>query len=127
MTITVQVRDFLQAYTILETSIKENRNFSTRGKYLISRLYVSLFDEFKQSEEQRVSLIKKYGIEDKDGGTYSVPAEKIADFQKEYNIILGEELVLYVEPIPLTALDTDRDAGFSIQEFYLLGKFVESD
>jgi predicted ThiF/HesA family dinucleotide-utilizing enzyme len=73
--------------------------------YRLARIIKGLEKEIGLVEEQRVDLIKKYGVED-DNKNWKVPDENIAAFQTEYAELLKEEVELLAEPIKLSLLET---------------------
>lgn len=107
------------------------------AKYWINQLNDIVTAEVKTLDSQREELIKKYGTADeqggvslqmvikemdKDGKEVSKINPNFAEFNKEFNELLGQEKELSYHPIKLEALK-DVKSGNNYPTFF---KFVEA-
>lgn len=107
------------------------------AKYWINQLNDIITAEVKTLDTQREELIKKYGTADeqggvslqmvikemdKDGKEISKINPNFAEFNKEFNELLGQEKELSYHPIKLEALK-DVKSGNNYPTFF---KFVEA-
>jgi hypothetical protein len=83
----------------------------TNTAYTLGRNADSIYSHWKHIEEQRIELIKKYGLEAEDG-SISVLPENEDEFNKEYEKSLQKEFDVELREIEigkLKALDSDLD------------------
>lgn len=80
---------------------------------------VKAFDkELQGIEDGRVSLVKKYGVED-DTKNVRVPEDKMPSFIQEFNEFLSEEVEFEFEPI---SVDVIGDVNISAKDLMVLDK-----
>jgi hypothetical protein len=87
----------------LETSLGKmfNKDVNIKIAYRLGKLLKKLSEEMKALEENRVKLVKKYGVEDEKTKQISVPQDNAQDFHKEFNELMQVEIEVDFEPIPL--------------------------
>ena len=78
-----------------------NKEVNIKIAYRLGSLLKKLNEEMLLLEENRVKLIKKYGIEDEKTKQIQVAPGKTDDFYKEFNELLSLQIEIDFEPIPL--------------------------
>jgi hypothetical protein len=109
----LKTANVIQSAAILTAIINSDRPLPTKGKYRVTRMQKVLAKEAALLEEQRSNLVKKMGEEIFEGEGekrtskgWQVSLDKMPEFVKEWESILGSEIDVQVEPIPLSQLDT---------------------
>jgi hypothetical protein len=75
-----------------------------KAAYWIGRNAKILDAEFTSLNEQRVKLVKEYGVEDKKSNKWNIPAENRAKFDKLFEELLETEVDLNINQISLDML-----------------------
>lgn len=83
-----------------------------------------IVDAFKDLDNKRVELVKKYGVEDKEKHTIQVPKDKMEIFDKERNELYELPVKLEITPIPLELL-VSSGIEINLLELAAIEKFVE--
>lgn len=130
----LKVNDVFQATLTISQIIRENRPMPQKGKYRLARMHAKLLPEFTMISEQRDALIKAYDhhpeIYGPDGVSrpadeFSVPADKMQEFNAAWKEIGDQEIEVDVEPIPLDQLDLGSANGsVTASELVTLGELV---
>jgi hypothetical protein len=89
--------------------------------YSLKKLMEKLEREMRFFNEERDKLIMKYG-EQEDDGAYRIPAENVADFQREANELGDIDVEWDVPPIVLPLMD---GLELSYKELKTLEGFIE--
>ena len=89
--------------------------------YSLTKLMEKLEREMRFFNEERDKLIMKYG-EQEDDGTFRIPGDKVADFQREANELADIDVEWDVVPIVLPLLD---NLALSYNELKMLEGFIE--
>lgn len=126
-----RVFDVLPAITQI---INEDRPMPQKGKYRLARLYSKLLPEFEVIAKQRDALIRAYDspqMMSDNGvlvptGEFTVPFDKLAEFNLSWAEIAKEEIDVDIQPIPFAHLDLgdDRNGALSAAELIALGDLV---
>jgi len=103
-----------------------NKPIQFKLAYRLTKFANKLQSVFKDIEKQRVTLVEKYGVEDKEKKTFSVPKEKLEEFHKEFDLVLEKDISLDIEPIPQELLIS---AGIEISaaELASIEQFIEKE
>lgn len=72
--------------------------------FQIEKVLGRLIEESDIIEKARVALFKKYGIEDKEKKTTTIPPDKMEAAEKEFNELLEQEIKIEVWQIPISLL-----------------------
>lgn len=140
------LQQVLDVTVVVSTIIREQRPLPTKGKYRLARMHAKLLPEFNVATAQRDALIKAYDFhemvppapsaEDPLGQgmfvpseQFSVPPDKIEEFNAAWAPLAAETIEIDVEPIPLHQLDLGyaQDGGIHANEFIALGNLVIDD
>ena len=133
----LKVQHVFDATLVVAQIIRENRPMPPKASFRLARLHMKLLPEFTTIAARRDALIEAYDHhpmmwgpktkEDPLGETsvpspeFSVPLDKMDEFNAAWAEIAAEEIEVAVEPI---ALDCFGDAAISAQEFIALGDLV---
>lgn len=131
----LKVGHVFEAMYVLTKVINENRRLPQKGAYRIARLHAKLLPEFQTISGRRDALITSYSYKakttDADGveveaPQFSVPPDKVEEFQAAWNDLAAEDIEVDVEAVPLAQLDLgDAVAGcISAGEMITLGDLV---
>lgn len=125
------------AAPVLAAIINEKRPMPQKGKYRVARLHAKLLPEYNVIATQRDALITAYDyrapdvvdgviILDKPSATFSVPLDKVGEFNEAWKAIAETTITVEVEPIPLEHLTLADDTNGSIEahELATLGDLV---
>lgn len=145
MPMKLKVQHLMDATLVVTNIIRENRPLPQKGTYRLARLHSKLDREFQIINERRNEMIKAYdhqpmvsnpayveGEHDpqlamiKSDG-WSVPDDKLAEFQAAWKEIGDQEIEVDVEPVPLEQLcfaNPDVEASITANEFITLGSLV---
>lgn len=137
------VQHVFDALPVITNIIRENRPMPQKGKYRLARLHAKLLPEYATAAEQRDGMIKAYDFplmvppapsaENPMGdgpkvpsGEFTVPPEKLAEFNAAWAEVAKEEIEVDVQPIPFAQLDLgdDKDGSISASELVILGDLV---
>lgn len=150
MTMNLKVQHLMDATLVISQIIREQRPLPQKGNYRLARLHEKLNREFLIINAKRDEMIKvydfhpmvpnpKYNPEAADGDVvklepkmiqsaeWSVPEDKLAEFQEKWKEIAEEEIEVDVQPVPLDQLcfaGPDIEATISGHEFIVLGSLV---
>lgn len=141
-----------EAMPILTRIINEKRPMPQAGKFRIARMHAKLHPEFVTINEQRDELIKVYdhhpqvfkdpelaqavalGIpiaipadaEKVDSSEFSVPDDKLVEFNEKWGAVANEDIDINVMPIPIEMLSPVAAENGSIEalEIALLGDLL---
>ena len=72
--------------------------------YRLRKIVQTLEAELKHIEQARIDLVKKYGVEDDKKNT-TVSPDKMDQFQKESDELLGMTVQATIDPIPVSCMD----------------------
>ena len=92
----------------IEESLKKliTMSLPIRIAYNLSKTLKKVSDELALFEEQKNNLIRKYGSEDEEKKVIEVKdPEKMVNFAKEINELLGVEMDLEFTPIDISLLE----------------------
>jgi len=94
--------------------------------YKLSKLAKKINEEFKDFEEKRIELIKKYGEEVKDKqGQYKIDSpEKVKLFNEELDKLLKLKVKFEFDKVKLSDI---KDAKLSANDLLSLEPFLEAD
>lgn len=139
----LKVGHVFQAAPVITQIINSNRPLPSKGAYRFSRLYAKLKPEYDLIAARRNSMIEAYGHKEiltaKDVETgedvqteaqnFSVPMEKMPEFNAAWAEVANEEIEVAVEPIPLSHLSAGEDIPSAITagEFVVLDGLVKED
>ncbi|HUT75014.1 MAG TPA: hypothetical protein VM221_09320 [Armatimonadota bacterium] len=104
----VALREIFEAREALERLLAAPLEF--RLAYRMHRLARRLMDELREIEAVRIRLVEQYADEQTDaerqaGAPLQVRA-RIADFRRDFEALLREEVEIDAEPIPFECLET---------------------
>jgi len=90
----------------LEASLGKlfDKDVNIKIAYRLSSLIKKLSEELSILEENRIKLVKQYGVEDEKTKAVSVPPDKSQDFYNAFNELMQIEIEIDFEPIPLKDL-----------------------
>ena len=128
------------ATLVLAAIIRDDRPMSQKGKYRIARMHSKLFAEFQTINPQREGMIKAYNthqviksfdqstgtVTEKETDEWTVPDDKLAEFNSAWDKIGDEEIEVDVQPIPLALLDRgdDQNGSITANDLIVLGELV---
>lgn len=158
MSMKLKVQHLMDATLVISEIIRDNRPMPQKGKYRLARMHPKLNAEFLVINAKRDEMIKAYDhhpmvpnpannmsdeareFEASQGNVsqlvpktipsaqWSVPEDKLAEFQKLWEEVAEEEIEVDVEPIPLAQLcfdDPNIDGSITGHEFIVLGDLVK--
>lgn len=132
--------------------IRDNRPMPTKAAYRLARLHAKLLPEFQTLTARRDEMIKAYDhhpmilVHDYDSNEsvpktkenplgqrlepsaeFSVPADKLPEFNAAWKEIGDQEIEVDVEPVPLSCFDLGASMAspISASEFVILGDLVK--
>lgn len=126
----VKVRTIFEALPVITAIIKERRPMGQAGKFRLARMHAVLLPEFEAINKQRDELIKSYGqrVMVSKGPTeegqepemvptdnYSVPMDKIDDFNTKWTEMMAEAVEVNINPIPISMLSPPNAENGSIE------------
>lgn len=141
----LKVQHVFDATLVVAQIIRENRPMPQKGKYRLARLHAKLLPEFTTAAARRDEIITAYDHHEMMPGEpglytasdppqrvmisapqFSVPPDKLPEFNAAWAEIAGEEIEVDVEPVPLGCLDLGDNADGAIQaaELVTLGDLV---
>jgi hypothetical protein len=125
--ITVKLEEIVNGAEALKTLA--NKSLKGKTAYRVSRLLRELEKEFSLFNDTRGELIKKYGEKDENGelkvnenSEYTIAPENIQAFYNEINEILGNEVEINGNKIPLAEIG---ELDFTPNEMIALEPFIE--
>lgn len=125
--IEVQVKDIVNSAEIFSTLSQKKLNM--RMAYQLAKIIKEVQKEFELFQETRMKLINEYAERDEDGqlkvdenNNFTIPKEKIQDFQKELNELLETQVELQINKINLDELE---NVEFTPMELIKIEKFIE--
>lgn len=125
--IEVQVKDIVNSTEIF--SALSQKKLNMRMAYQLAKIIKEVQKEFELFQETRMKLINEYAERDEGGqlkvdenNNFTIPKEKIQDFQKELNELLETQVELQINKINLDELE---DVKFTPMELIKIEKFVE--
>lgn len=95
-------------------------NISAKVAYRATKFSKKLAKEIDDLEEQRVALVRKYGVEE--NGNYRVPPSRLPEFEAEFNQLLEEEVEI---PVLRISVDELEKAGLTMLDFANLDFLIE--
>lgn len=124
--IEVQVKDIVNSVEIF--SALSQKKLNMRMAYQLAKIIKEVQKEFELFQETRMKLINEYAERDEDGrlkidenNNFTIPREKIQDFQKELNELLETQVELQINKINLDELE---DVEFTPMELIKIEKFI---
>jgi hypothetical protein len=155
MTMKLKLQHLMDATLIISQIIREERPMPQKGKYRLARMHPKLDKEFQTINTQRNDMIKAYNFhpmipnpafnqpraEDPlaEANTdvpemiehveFSVPVDKLDEFNKHWTEFAEQEIELDIEPIPLEqlCLPDDKNGSIEANELIVLGDLVKSE
>lgn len=124
------VQQVFDALPVITNIINERRPIPQKGAYRLARLHAKLLREYATISEQRDGMIKAYDtpemVHDAPTGNFTVPANKLAEFNAAWADVAKEEIEVDVQPVPLAQLDLgdDKAASINAHELVILGDLV---
>lgn len=125
--ITVKLEEIVNGAEALK--VLANKSLKGKTAYRVSRLLRELEKEFSLFNDTRGELIKKYGEKDENGelkvnenNEYTIAPENIQAFYNEINEILGNEVEINGNKIPLAEIG---ELDFTPNDMIALEPFIE--
>jgi len=100
------------------------RELPIRISFRLTKLIKELDPELQIIEKHRIKLVEKYGKKNEENGNTEVSGDSVADFSKEFNTLLEEELDIDYEPIPISSLENISLSPFDVLR---LEKFINQE
>jgi len=124
--IEITLSELMDSASVMQQLAK--KPMKTKAAFQTARMMREIEKEYSLFQESRKGLIDKYAEKDENGepkadenGNYTVPKNRIEDFNKELKEMLDQTLSLNVEPISIEDLG---EADFTPAEMMLLTPFV---
>lgn len=124
--IEVQVKDIVNSTEIF--SMLSQKKLNMRMAYQLAKIIKEVQKEFELFQETRMKLINEYAERDENGqlkvdenNNFTIPKEKIQDFQKELNDLLEMQVELPINEINLEEL---KNIEFTPMELIKIEKFI---
>ncbi|MFA5025397.1 MAG: hypothetical protein WC503_02750 [Candidatus Shapirobacteria bacterium] len=121
--IKLKVKDVFDIDPVLTKLIE--RDLPIKLAFRIGKFVKLLLNEARTIEESRIALFKKYSIK-KDGNVVIDP-ERAEEFKVEFEDLLKEEIILVVDPLPLSILDEIDYLSASPRDMMLLSPLFEKE
>lgn len=125
--IEITLSELMDSASVMQELAK--KPMKTKAAFQTARMMREIEKEYSLFQESRKGLIDKYAEKDENGepktdenGNYTVPKNRIEDFNKELKEMLDQTLSLNVEPISIEDLG---EADFTPAEMMLLTPFVK--
>jgi len=137
MTVKLTADKLLTAMTTVSTILRERRPMPQRGKFAFAKLHTALMDPFNEWSGKRDELIAAYGHKEKlrrpaiagqdseedvkrgyserTSTEFSVPEDKLKDFEEKWKILGEEEIELDVKPISVKLFDLGTGTDGSVE------------
>jgi len=123
--IEITLSELMDSASVMQQLAK--KPMKTKAAFQTARMMREIEKEYSLFQESRKGLIDKYAEKDENGepktdenGNYTVPKNRIEDFNKELKEMLDQTLSLNVEPISIEDLG---EADFTPAEMMLLTPF----
>lgn len=127
-----------QAAPLITTIINQNRPLPQKGAYRLARLYAKLKPEYDLIEARRNAMIGAYGHKEMltatdvetgqdvqtEAENFSVPMDKMPEFNAAWAEVANEEIEVDVQPVPLAQIDNGGMAAITAGELILLDDLV---
>lgn len=124
--IEVQVKDIVNSAEIF--SALSQKKLNMRMAYQLAKIIKEVQKEFELFQETRMKLIYEYAERNEDGqlkvdenNNFTIPKEKIQNFQKELNELLEMQVELQINKINLDELE---DIEFTPMDLIKIEKFI---
>lgn len=95
----LKISDLLSAKDAL--IVINQAKLPVKTSYSLSRSIKKIAEELEHFSEQHLALIKEYGEEGVEGGSWKVKPENMAEFSKRYDELLDVEVDIDVWKLPL--------------------------
>ncbi len=133
MSMKLKAQQVFDATLVLSQIIRANRAMPTKAAYRLARLHKKLLPEFQTLSERRDALITAYDhhaasvvdgviMLDVPSEQFSVPEDKLPEFNAAWKEIGDSEIEVDAEPVPLNCFG--NEATITSQEFVALGDLV---
>lgn len=145
--IKLTVNQLITAVPIITTIIREKRPMPQKGKFNFARMYSTLLPHWNRLNTERDELIKSFdhhpmlrraatpddseedrerGYVEKASEEFSVPVDKMKDFEEQWKPIGEREVEVEVEPIPMKTFDLGlgSDGSVDAAEIIDLGPLI---
>lgn len=139
------VQRIMELIPVVTAIIQRDAPMPQKGKYRFARMHAKLMAEFAPANDRRNAMIKAYDFPQMvpnpnylDGvpadqpreiptGEFTLPPDKVEEFNAAWAPIAEEEVEVDIRPIPLAQIDLgDATVGsVSTAEFSILGDLVE--
>lgn len=147
MTVKLTIDKLLTGMTTVSTILRERRPMPQRGKFAFAKMHTALMDDFNKYSAQRDELIATYGYKamlrrpagpgdtdediargyaEKEAEEFSVPQDKLKDFEEKWKILGEEEIEIDVKPISIKLFDlgTGTDGSVEGAEIIDMGNLI---
>lgn len=125
--IEITLSELMDSASVMQELAK--KPMKTKAAFQTARMMREIEKEYSLFQESRKGLIDKYAEKDENGepkadenGNYTVPKDRIEDFNKELKEMLDQTLSLNVEPISIEDLG---EADFTPADMMLLAPFIK--
>lgn len=137
MTVKLTADRLLIAVPVISTILRERRPMPQRGKFAFAKMHTALMDEWTRINLMRDELIKTYdyhaierrpavperdteedvkrGYSERVSTEFSVPEDKLKDFEEKWKILGEEEIELDVKPISIKLFDLGTGTDGSVE------------
>jgi hypothetical protein len=119
--IKISLKELFQAEQALQKILAKEIPFKLA--YRMTKISKKFVEESKIIEGHRLELIKKYGVEDKKTGQWSVAPDKIQAFREELDEVLNEVVELDIQLIPQKVIEAG--GNISSLDMLALEKLIE--
>ena len=110
---------------ILEKLAKQD--VPIKVSFRLNKFLKVVAQEVQALEEARVSLVKKYGVEDEKSGDIKVGPENMSKFQDEFKELLGEVVSVPLTKIPIEWVEEASLSSYEVQQIDFLFDTGEDD
>jgi len=99
-----------------------NEQLPLKLAFKLNKLVRNMDENLTVIEEERVKLVKKLGVENKETGSVEIPKDKIPQFQEEFVELMSEEVEIDFTPF---SVDDFANAKVTTQDMLKLSLLFE--
>ncbi|MEO1053900.1 MAG: hypothetical protein AAFX87_24905 [Bacteroidota bacterium] len=126
MKLSLSIKEAISINQAIQESVAAKKQFKPKVAFRLSRIAKQLNPIIEQAEQVRVQMIQeKYGEQVENNG-FKVKNEKMQDYLKAYNELLGEKEEIEISQL-LSVDDFEGNETYDIDFFFKLSKIIQDN